>query len=100
MLQMVKGNSMISLKHVGNFFLPTTAPNRISDGDHHCLIASSTTSTHPLPHFLHWRQLLRLLLQPGGEHRSLLSSTAGQLATAGEDSTRKHRSLFPKSYST
>lgn len=96
MLWMLKGNSMISLEHVGNFFSPTTAPNGISNGDHHCLIASSTANIYPLPHFLHWRHLL----QWGVEHQSLLASTAEQLATAGEDSTRKHWSLFPKSCST
>lgn len=52
-LTMLRGH--ISLRHMGSFFSPTTALNRISDGDYHCLIVSSTTNVHPLPHFLHWR---------------------------------------------
>lgn len=50
-------NGHISLKHMGSFFSPTTAPNRISGGDYHCLIAFSTTNVHPLPYFLPWRPL-------------------------------------------
>lgn len=56
MLWMLKGNSMISLKQVGNFFSPTSVPNGISNSDHHYLIVSSTANIYPLPHFLHWRQ--------------------------------------------
>lgn len=47
----------ISLKHVGSFHSPTTAPNRSSSGDYHCLVASSATNVHLLPHFLPWRPL-------------------------------------------
>lgn len=65
----------ISLKHVGSFFSSTAAPNRITGGDYHCLVASSTTNVHPEPHFLPWWPLGRHLLQQGREHQSPLGST-------------------------
>lgn len=87
---------MISLKHVCNFFSPTTAPNRIPNADHHCLVASSATNIHPLIHFLCWKQFIeaptavgRGAPKPAGQHNRTISH-----------STIKHRSLFPKSYST
>lgn len=75
---MLKGH--ISLKHVSNFFSPTTVPNRISDGDYYCLVASSITNVCTLPHFLLWRPFWRHLLQQGGKHQSPLGSTDRQLA--------------------
>lgn len=78
-----------SLKHVGNFFSPTTAPSRMSNGDDHCLISSFSVSTHCLIAYTESSYHGTSCSREG----STEACWPAQLATAEGNSTRKHWSL-------